>query len=399
MRRASSGPIRPARRSSALPPRQASLRASSMPGSRPPRRSRSLPPRCRRTVPPQPVRLRGFGAGIGRALTCQCSRIVLPDGSEAILVAATERAGPDSDARRARGSIAGGLRSAGCNLLNRRHAPARDAGCGFVVSRRNLARVRWGSRRWRRMPCAQVMRQAKPRVAPSASTVSAENASPCCSQLSPAEAKRRCGPQRRQRSPAQRPSKLFHRHRWRPSRPRPKYCRTSHWPRQLQPQQNRWRKLQRAIADAEVASEAIEPFAGAATTTEPAPTESCPGRNLTALRRTGARRRRARRDRGRRNQSLPSQQRLRLRLRNRRQKLPPNFRSCHCSSVGIRFVSSGRSTPTAASRSAPTSSSRSPVRAPPPCSDAHGRRSPPNSASIRNSALPRRSPPATPGAA
>ncbi len=44
---------------------------------------------------PQPVRLRGFGAGIGRALTCRCSRVALPDGSEAILVVATERAGPE----------------------------------------------------------------------------------------------------------------------------------------------------------------------------------------------------------------------------------------------------------------------------------------------------------------
>jgi len=43
---------------------------------------------------PQPVRLRGFGAGIGRALACRCSRIALPDGSEALLIAATERAGP-----------------------------------------------------------------------------------------------------------------------------------------------------------------------------------------------------------------------------------------------------------------------------------------------------------------
>ena len=40
-------------------------------------------------------RLRGFGAGIGRALTCACSRMNLPDGTAAILVAATERAGPD----------------------------------------------------------------------------------------------------------------------------------------------------------------------------------------------------------------------------------------------------------------------------------------------------------------
>jgi PAS domain S-box-containing protein len=40
-------------------------------------------------------RLRGFGAGIGRALTCACSRLRLQDGTSAILVASTERAGPD----------------------------------------------------------------------------------------------------------------------------------------------------------------------------------------------------------------------------------------------------------------------------------------------------------------
>jgi len=39
-------------------------------------------------------RLRGFGAGFGRALTCICSRIVLDDGIAAVLVAAAEPAGP-----------------------------------------------------------------------------------------------------------------------------------------------------------------------------------------------------------------------------------------------------------------------------------------------------------------
>ncbi|HTV27654.1 MAG TPA: HAMP domain-containing sensor histidine kinase [Xanthobacteraceae bacterium] len=40
------------------------------------------------------ARLRGFGAGFGGALMCNCSRIVLSDGTPAILVVATERAGP-----------------------------------------------------------------------------------------------------------------------------------------------------------------------------------------------------------------------------------------------------------------------------------------------------------------
>jgi PAS domain S-box-containing protein len=39
-------------------------------------------------------RLRGFGEGFGRALTCACSRIVVADGNAAVLVAATEPAGP-----------------------------------------------------------------------------------------------------------------------------------------------------------------------------------------------------------------------------------------------------------------------------------------------------------------
>jgi PAS domain S-box-containing protein len=39
-------------------------------------------------------RLRGFGGGYGRALTCACSRIVIGDDRRAVLIAATERAGP-----------------------------------------------------------------------------------------------------------------------------------------------------------------------------------------------------------------------------------------------------------------------------------------------------------------
>ena len=40
-------------------------------------------------------RLRGFGAGFGRALTCACSRIVVNGDKAAVLVAAVEPAGPD----------------------------------------------------------------------------------------------------------------------------------------------------------------------------------------------------------------------------------------------------------------------------------------------------------------
>ncbi len=43
---------------------------------------------------PRLERLRGFGAGFGRMLTCACSRIVLSDHTSAILVLASEVAGP-----------------------------------------------------------------------------------------------------------------------------------------------------------------------------------------------------------------------------------------------------------------------------------------------------------------
>ena len=39
-------------------------------------------------------RLRGFGASFGRALTCICSRFVLPEGRAAVLIVATEASGP-----------------------------------------------------------------------------------------------------------------------------------------------------------------------------------------------------------------------------------------------------------------------------------------------------------------
>jgi signal transduction histidine kinase len=43
---------------------------------------------------PRFERLRGFGARFGRALTCRCSRVVLADGTAAVLVAAAEPLGP-----------------------------------------------------------------------------------------------------------------------------------------------------------------------------------------------------------------------------------------------------------------------------------------------------------------
>jgi PAS domain S-box-containing protein len=44
---------------------------------------------------PRLERLRGFGAGIGPSLSCNCSQIELSDGTAAILIAASDHAGPD----------------------------------------------------------------------------------------------------------------------------------------------------------------------------------------------------------------------------------------------------------------------------------------------------------------
>src|SRR6266849_6406052 len=44
---------------------------------------------------PRLERLRGFGAGVGRTLTCACARITLPGNVAAILVSANEPAGPN----------------------------------------------------------------------------------------------------------------------------------------------------------------------------------------------------------------------------------------------------------------------------------------------------------------
>ena len=58
--------------------------------------------------PPRLERLRGFGARLGRTLMCACSRVTLADRTTAILVIATEPAGPSLPlAERARRLLAG----------------------------------------------------------------------------------------------------------------------------------------------------------------------------------------------------------------------------------------------------------------------------------------------------
>src|SRR5689334_2573069 len=54
------------------------------------RLARALPA----TASPRLERLRGFAPGVGRLLTCRCSRLTFADGPAGILVAATEPAGP-----------------------------------------------------------------------------------------------------------------------------------------------------------------------------------------------------------------------------------------------------------------------------------------------------------------
>jgi PAS domain S-box-containing protein len=55
----------------------------------------NLAPTLQDGAPPRVERLRAFGAGVGRTLSTLCSHIALPDGRSAILVVATEPAGPE----------------------------------------------------------------------------------------------------------------------------------------------------------------------------------------------------------------------------------------------------------------------------------------------------------------
>jgi PAS domain S-box-containing protein len=79
-------------------------------------------------------RLRGFGAGFGRALTCACSRIALADHTPAILVIAAEPAGPSlALAERIRRLLDGSG-----------HAAAAFAGDGSLIQATPEGRARLG---------------------------------------------------------------------------------------------------------------------------------------------------------------------------------------------------------------------------------------------------------------
>ena len=73
-------------------------------------------------------RLRGFGAAMGRMLTCACSRITLADGTSAVLIAAAEASGPRFAAARTRDAAARRQCRAGRGVRRRRRADRRDGG-------------------------------------------------------------------------------------------------------------------------------------------------------------------------------------------------------------------------------------------------------------------------------
>ena len=81
-------------RSLVLGARARAPRAGSMQNNPRPARSSASRETLPSTGQARLERLRGFGASFGRTLTCACSRFPLADGSTAVLVIATEPAGP-----------------------------------------------------------------------------------------------------------------------------------------------------------------------------------------------------------------------------------------------------------------------------------------------------------------
>ena len=98
---------------------------------------------------PRLERLRGFGGRMGGALMCTCSRISLADRTPAILVVATEAAGPASFARPSRRSVCSPAATSRWRCSRRRHAAACDAsGAGpSLAAPRKPRRARRGTAR------------------------------------------------------------------------------------------------------------------------------------------------------------------------------------------------------------------------------------------------------------
>ena len=86
--------MRPARRCSAPPIRVNACSAASTANNPAAAQIVRLAATLPSAGPPRLERLRGFGLGFGRALTCACSRLVVADGKAAVLIVATEPAGP-----------------------------------------------------------------------------------------------------------------------------------------------------------------------------------------------------------------------------------------------------------------------------------------------------------------
>ena len=95
---------------------------------------------------PRLERLRGFGAGIGRALTCTCSHIVLADTTAAILVAALERVGPDLPlAERIARLLAGGEEPIAAYTIDGQLIAATESGYARLRGATSLAAIGAGA--------------------------------------------------------------------------------------------------------------------------------------------------------------------------------------------------------------------------------------------------------------
>ena len=101
---------------------------------------------------PRLERLRGFGGRMGGALMCGCSRISLADRTPAILVVATEAAGPRLSLEEQAQRLLAGCDEPARAVFRRRRAAARNAsGAGQAWRRREPRRARRSNARRHRV--------------------------------------------------------------------------------------------------------------------------------------------------------------------------------------------------------------------------------------------------------
>ena len=117
-----------------------SARAGSRAASRRPARSRVIAATLSPGAAPRLERLRGFGAGIGRALTCACSHIVLADDTASRSRGRDRTCRPRPAARRARRPLARRRPGTDRRLQRRRAAHCRHRRRARAPSRRDVAR-------------------------------------------------------------------------------------------------------------------------------------------------------------------------------------------------------------------------------------------------------------------